>query len=131
MELGLVTMLVDDYDTAITFFVDAVGFVLLEDSPIDGAKRWVVVAPAPDRGHRGAGLLLARASDDAQRHRVGDQTGGRVGFFLHTGDFAGDHARMLAAGVQFVEAPREEPYGTVAVFLDCCGNRWDLIEHRR
>jgi predicted enzyme related to lactoylglutathione lyase len=130
MELGLVTLVVDDYDAAIRFFVDAVGFDLVEDDPIDDVKRWVVVAPSDDRGHRGAGLLLARAGDDAQRRRVGDQTGGRVAFFLHTDDFDGDHARMRDAGVHFVEEPRREPYGSVAVFVDCCGNRWDLLERR-
>ena len=122
--LALVSLLVPDYDRAIAFFTEALGFQLAEDTPLGGDKRWVVVRP---RGG-GAGLLLARADGAAQRARLGDQTGGRVFLFLHTDDFAGDHARMSAAGVRFVEAPRAEPYGTVAVFEDLCGNRWDLIQ---
>ena len=122
MRIGLVTLVVGDYDEAIAFYVDKLGFALAEDTPM-GAKRWVVVRP------RGAetGLLLARAGDKAQAARIGDQTGGRVGFFLNTDDFAADHARMLAAGVQFLEEPRDEAYGSVAVFKDLYGNRWDLI----
>ena len=102
-------------------------FQLLQDVD-QGHKRWVVVGPAEGGG---AALLLARASDEAQRSRIGNQTGGRVGFFLHTDDFHRDHAAMLAAGVQFLEAPREEPYATVAVFRDLYGNTWDLLEPRR
>ena len=124
-ELGAVTLLVRDYDEAIRFFVDAVGFALAEDVDLGEGKRWVVVRPAGGA----AGLLLAVADGPAQQARVGDQTGGRVGFFLHTDDFARDHARMTAAGVQFREQPRHEPYGTVAVFEDLYGNAWDLIEH--
>lgn len=121
--LALATLLVADYDAAIAFYVDAVGFTLSQDEDMGGGKRWVVVTtPA------GGGLLLARASDERQRARVGDQTGGRVAFFLETDDFAADHARMTAAGVRFLEPPRAEPYGTVAVFEDPYGNRWDLIE---
>jgi predicted enzyme related to lactoylglutathione lyase len=121
--LALATLLVPDYDAAIAFYVDAVGFALSRDEDMGGGKRWVVVTtPA------GAGLLLARASDDRQGARVGDQTGGRVAFFLETDDFAADHARMTAAGVRFLEPPRAELYGTVAVFEDPYGNRWDLIE---
>ncbi|MEV4871198.1 VOC family protein [Streptomyces syringium] len=123
--LGLVTLVVRDYDEAIAFYVDAVGFELVEDTRIDDQKRWVVVRPP---GAREAGLLLARAAGPAQEARVGDQTGGRVGLFLNTDDFARDHARMRAAGVVFQEAPRREPYGTVAVFRDLYGNLWDLIE---
>ncbi|WP_370421609.1 VOC family protein [Streptomyces sp. QH1-20] len=123
--LGLVTLVVRDYDEAIAFYVDAVGFELVEDTRIDDRKRWVVVRPP---GARETGLLLARAADPAQEARVGDQTGGRVGLFLNTDDFARDHARMRAAGVVFQEAPRREPYGTVAVFQDLYGNLWDLIE---
>lgn len=122
--LGLVTVVVPDYDGAITFYVDVLGFELLEDTPVEDAKRWVVVAP---RGARETGLLLARAAGPEQAARIGDQTGGRVGWFLHTGDFDGDYARMRAAGVFFEEAPRDEPYGMVAVFRDPYGNRWDLI----
>ncbi|TWP47379.1 VOC family protein [Lentzea tibetensis] len=119
--LGLVTLVVRDYDEAIGFYVDALGFTLVEDTP-QGDKRWVVVAPAS-----GASLLLARASDDAQLARVGDQTGGRVGFFLTTDDFDADYARMTAYGVRFLEAPRDEVYGRVVVFEDLYGNRWDLL----
>ncbi|GGR36112.1 VOC family protein [Streptomyces netropsis] len=122
--LGLVTLVVRDYDEAIAFYVDAVGFELVEDTRIDDRKRWVVVRPP---GARETGLLLARAVGPAQEARVGDQTGGRVGLFLNTDDFARDHARMRAAGVVFQEAPRKEPYGTVAVFRDLYGNLWDLI----
>lgn len=131
MHLGLVTIVVGDYDEAIAFFVGALGFELVEDSPSltnDGLpKRWVVVRPPAAT----TGLLLAEADGAVQQARIGDQTGGRVGFFLDVDDFDGMHARMTAAGVGFVEAPRDEPYGRVAVFLDVAGNRWDLIEPRR
>lgn len=123
--LGQLTFLVHDYDDAISFFVEALGFALLEDTDLGNGKRWVRVAPA---GATETGLLLARAVDDAQRAAVGRQAGGRVAFFLHTDDFARDHARMTAAGVQFREPPRTEPYGTVAVFDDLYGNGWDLIQ---
>lgn len=123
--LGLVTLVVHDYDEAITFYVGALGFELVEDTDMGQGRRWVVVAP---RGSQGSALLLARAVTDEQRARVGDQTGGRVFLFLHTDDFVRDHDAMTAAGVTFVEPPRAEPYGTVAVFEDLYGNRWDLIE---
>ncbi len=124
-------IVIDDYDRAIDFYVNALGFELREDhvigaTPGHPAKRWVVVAPKD----ADTGLLLAQAADDAQRARIGDQTGGRVGFFLHTDDFRRDHAAMTARGVRFLEAPREEDYGTVAVFVDPYGNRWDLLEPR-
>ncbi|MEX2981742.1 VOC family protein [Streptomyces sp. C36] len=125
--LALVTLVVRDYDEAIAFYVDAVGFELREDIPLGDGKRWVVIAPP---GSRESGMLLARAADAAQEARVGDQTGGRVGFFLYTDDFARDHGRMRTAGVHFIEQPRHEPYGTVAVFQDLYGNRWDLLEPR-
>ena len=125
--IGLVTVLVDEYDPAIRFFVDALGFELVEDSAArtnDGEpKRWVVVRP-PDAG---TGVLLARADGDEQRWTIGNQTGGRVGFFLRVDDFDAAHRRMTAAGVTFVESPRDEPYGRVAVFVDIAGNRWDLL----
>ncbi|RFU85309.1 VOC family protein [Streptomyces triticagri] len=127
VHLGMVTLVVRDYDEAIAFYRDVLGFVLLEDTRIDDAKRWVVVAPP---GARETAVLLARAANGRQRDRVGDQTGGRVGWFLSTDDFERDHARLQAAGVVFEEAPREEAYGTVAVFRDLYGNRWDLIEPR-
>ena len=122
--LAAITLLVPTYDEGIAFFRDVLGFELVEDTPLDGGKRWVVVRP---RGAGSTGLLLAQPADDAQRARVGDQTGGRVFLFLHTDDFAGDHERYVAAGVGFLEQPREEEYGMVAVFEDPFGNRWDLL----
>lgn len=124
-EIGAVTLVVRDYDEAIRFYVDAVGFDLAEDVDLGEGKRWVVVRP-----HGGStGLLLAEANGVAQQARVGAQTGGRVGFFLHTDDFDRDYARMSSTGVHFREHPRREPYGTVAVFEDLYGNTWDLIQH--
>ncbi|MBW8738915.1 MAG: VOC family protein [Streptomyces turgidiscabies] len=124
--VALVTLVVDDYDEAIRFYTDALGFRLAEDTPRPDGSRWVVVEPGCEGA--GTGLLLAWAKDEDQRARIGDQTGGRVGFFLHTDDFARDHARMSAAGVTFLEEPRHEPYGSVAVFQDLYGNRWDLLQ---
>ena len=125
--LALTTYLVDDYDRAIQWFTGALGFHLQQDIDQGGGKRWVVVSPSAEGG---AALLLARAASDVQAARVGDQTGGRVAFFLETDDFARDHAALLAAGVNFLEAPRVEPYATVAVFRDLYGNTWDLLEPR-
>ena len=122
--IPLVTVVVRDYDEAIAFYVDAMGFRLNADKSLDDGKRWVVVAPPGD----GASVLLARADGPEQEAAIGSQTGGRVGFFLHTDDFAAEHRRMLAAGVRFLEEPRSEPYGTVAQFEDLYGNRWDLIQ---
>ena len=126
--IAQVALLVDDYDDAIAFYVDRLGFVVKEDTPMGGAKRWVVVGPAALGGRRGSDLLLARAINERQRSRVGDQTGGRVFLFLTTDDFAADYARLRSAGVTFLEVPRLEPYGSVAVFEDLYGNRWDLLE---
>jgi catechol 2,3-dioxygenase-like lactoylglutathione lyase family enzyme len=124
--LGLVALLVRDYDEAIGFYTDRLGFTLVEDTPLaDRGKRWVVVAPP---GARESALLLARADDAPQRSRVGDQAGGRVFLFLYTDDFWRDHAAYREKGVVFVQEPRTEAYGTVAVFEDLYGNRWDLIE---
>ncbi|MFF9125407.1 VOC family protein [Streptomyces sp. NPDC014889] len=123
--IALITLVVDDYDEAIRFYTGALGFRLAEDAPRPDGSRWVVVEPGDGTG---TALLLARAGTGLQRARVGDQTGGRVGFFLHTDDFARDHARMRAAGVTFLEEPRQEPYGRVAVFEDLYGNRWDLLQ---
>jgi len=127
VHLGLTTVVVDDYDDAISFFVDALCFDLVEDSPGatgDGrAKRWVVVRPAGAE----TGLLLARADGDEQARVVGQQVAGRVGFFLHVDDFDTTRRRMLDHGVEFVGDPRDEPYGRVAVFRDVAGNRWDLL----
>ncbi|MDM4720434.1 VOC family protein [Micromonospora sp. WMMA1363] len=125
--LGLIALMVREYDDAITFYTERLGFELVEDTPRPDGSRWVVVRP---RGARETALLLARASTAEQLARVGDQTGGRVGLFLHTEDFAADRARMSAAGVRFREEPRHEPYGSVAVFEDLYGNRWDLIQPR-
>lgn len=121
--LALTTLVVPDYDAGIAFCVDALGFDLIEDSDMGGGKRWVVVG-----GKDGGRLLLAQAANAAQTDAIGNQTGGRVGFFAHTDDFAESHARLVAAGVMFQEQPRHESYGTVAVFSDPFGNRWDLIE---
>ncbi|MEU9128625.1 VOC family protein [Kitasatospora sp. NPDC048540] len=123
--ISLTALLVRDYDEAIAFYVGSLGFELREDTPRGAGKRWVVVAP---RGSRESGLLLARADGPGQEARIGDQTGGRVGHFLITDDFEADHGRMTAAGVRFLEEPRYEPYGTVAVFEDLYGNRWDLLQ---
>ena len=123
--LGLVTVVVRNYDEAISFYVDVLGFELVEDTPVGDGKRWVVVRPP---GAVEAGLLLAAAVTGDQMARIGDQTGGRVGWVLNTEDFDRDFARMTAAGVVFEEAPRREPYGVVAVFVDLYGNRWDLLE---
>lgn len=122
--LALVTLVVNDYDEALDFYVNILGFRLLEDTPLAPGKRWVRVAP----GSSGCQLLLARAGDPRQLSRVGDQTGGRVAFFLHTDDFDADHANLLKHGVPIVQEPRHEPYGRVLVFEDLYGNRWDLIE---
>ena len=123
--IGLVTLVVSDYDEAIAYFTGKLGFALLQDSPVEAGKRWVVVAP---QGAGGSGLLLAKAADERQRRAVGAQAGGRVFLFLYTDDFRRDHAAFQARGVTFVDKPRVEPYGTVAVFTDLHGNRWDLIE---
>jgi catechol 2,3-dioxygenase-like lactoylglutathione lyase family enzyme len=121
--LALTTLVVPDYDAGIAFCVGALGFDLIEDSDMGEGKRWVVVG-----GADGGRLLLAQAANDAQAAAIGNQTGGRVGFFAHTDDFTSTQARLVDAGVTFHEQPRHEAYGTVAVFSDPFGNRWDLIE---
>lgn len=126
--VATVALVVRDYDEAIAWYVGRLGFLLLEDVDLGDGKRWVTVTPAKAQGAR---LLLAEASDEAQRQSIGNQTGGRVFLFLETDDFARDHATMLDKGVEFREAPRFEPYGTVAVFADLHGNLWDLIEPKR
>lgn len=128
MYLEHTALIVEDYDTAIAFFVDKLGFELVEDSPAltttgGEPKRWVVVKPPGAR----TGLLLAQADGDRQSEAVGDQFAGRVGLFLRVDDFDGAYDRMRAAGVEFVTQPRAEQYGQVAVFLDVAGNRWDLL----
>ncbi len=123
----MVAIVVEEYDPAIEFFVDVLGFELVEDSPSltnDGRpKRWVVVRPPGAE----TGVLLARADGDDQSAVIGKQTAGRVGFFLRVDDFESAYERMAAAGVEFVSLPRAEPYGRVAVFVDIAGNRWDLL----
>lgn len=125
--LELVTIVVDEYDPAIDFFVNVLGFELVEDSPSltnDGRpKRWVVVRPPSAQ----TGVLLARADGEHQAEVVGGQVAGRVGFFLRVGDFESTYDRMVAAGVEFVSEPRTEVYGRIAVFVDIAGNRWDLL----
>jgi catechol 2,3-dioxygenase-like lactoylglutathione lyase family enzyme len=122
--IGALTFLVSDYDEAIAYFTETFGFLLVEDTPLEPGKRWVLVAP-PGGETR---LLLAKAADQNQVARIGDQSGGRVFLFLHTDDFWRDHARLVAKGVRFLETPRDEPYGWVAVFQDRWGNRWDLLQ---
>ncbi len=122
--IGAVALLVPDYDEAIRFYTQALGFRLVEDTALGDGKRWVLVAP---RGG-GTSLLLARADTAAQVARIGDQAGGRVFLFLHTDDFWRDYHAMRDQGVRFREAPRTEPYGTVVVFEDVCGNPWDLLQ---
>lgn len=124
LRFDLTTLVVRDYDEAVRFFVETLGFSLTEDVDLGGGKRWVVVRP----DGTGAGLLLAQASSPEQAASIGDQTGGRVAFFLHTDDLDRTVAEWTVKGVRFAERPRSEPYGKVVVFLDLCGNRWDLIE---
>ncbi len=123
--LALTALLVRDYDEAIAFFTGALRMVLIEDSPRGEGKRWVVVGAASGQGGQ---LLLARAATAEQEARIGDQTGGRVGWFFHSEHFWSDYDHMRAQGVRFAEEPRHEPYGWVVVFLDLYGNRWDLLE---
>ena len=127
--IGALTLLVADYDQAIRFFTEGLGFALLEDTRLDEpgkpGKRWVRVAP---KGAPGSALLLAQAANAQQQAAIGQQGGGRVFLFLETDDFWGDYQRMLAYGVHFCEQPRDEPYGTVVVFEDISGNRWDLLQ---
>ncbi len=122
--VAMIAVIVRDYDEAIAWYRDALDFALLEDSDRGAGKRWVRMAP---RGNAHFSLLLAKAATPQQATAIGDQHGSRVGFFLHTDEFAGDHARLVAAGADFEEAPRHEAYGSVVVFRDLYGNRWDLI----
>ena len=125
-QLAHVALVVRDYDEALAFYTQQLGFQLLADTPLGGGKRWVLVAPPGPAG--GSALLLARADGPAQLARVGDQTGGRVFLFLTTDDFWRDYHGFQARGVRFLETPREEVYATVAVFEDLYGNRWDLLQ---
>jgi catechol 2,3-dioxygenase-like lactoylglutathione lyase family enzyme len=126
--IGYVALVVRDYDEAISYFTEKLGFELVEDSPskdrLGRDKRWVLVRPS---GSQGTCLLLAKASTPDEDHHIGNQTGGRVSLFLHTDDFWRDYRAMAARGVKFLEKPREESYGTVVVFEDLYGNKWDLL----
>lgn len=126
--ISLVTVLVRDYDDAIAFYTGRLGFTLIEDTALGGGKRWVRLAPPNSPGGQ---LLLAKAATPEQERRVGDQTGGRVFLFLQTDDFWRDFREMKSRGVVFAEEPRKEVYGTVAVFADLCGNKWDLVERAK
>jgi catechol 2,3-dioxygenase-like lactoylglutathione lyase family enzyme len=123
--LGYVALVVRDYDEALAFFTQALGFTLVEDTPLGGGKRWVLVRRPNSQG---TSLLLARAATAEQESRIGNQTGGRVFLFLHTDDFWRDYRQMTAREVKFRDQPRQETYGTVAVFEDLYGNKWDLLE---
>ncbi|MBE0671308.1 MAG: VOC family protein [Anaerolineales bacterium] len=123
--INSVTYLVRDYDEAIDFFTSKLQFDLISDTPLDENKRWVLVRP---RGADGTSLLLAKAATPEQEAFIGNQTGGRVFLFLHTDDFERDYNSMLSRGIEFLEEPRREEYGTVAVFRDLYGNKWDLLE---
>jgi catechol 2,3-dioxygenase-like lactoylglutathione lyase family enzyme len=124
-KIGYFSFLVRDYDEAISYFVDKLRFKLLEDTDMGGGKRWVRIAPT---GSGECSLLLAKASDQNQAYHIGNQTGGRVFLFLHTDDFYRDYEYMKSKNVTFIEEPREEKYGTVVVFKDLYGNKWDMIE---
>jgi catechol 2,3-dioxygenase-like lactoylglutathione lyase family enzyme len=126
--LGAVSLLVRDYDEATAWFTRVLGFELVEDTALGDGKRWVLVAPP---GSAGCRILLAKAKNARESAAIGNQSGGRVFLFLHTDDFSRDHRAFAERGVRFVEEPRHEAYGTVAVFEDLCGNRWDLVELKR
>ena len=123
MEFASTTIVVDEYDRAIDYYTNILGFTLTEDTVLSPDKRWVTVRP----GTQGASILLAKAATPEQSSRIGNQTGGRVGFFLHTDTFDADYARMKSAGVVFIDLPRTEDYGKVIVFVDLYGNKWDFI----
>lgn len=125
--IGAITLLVANYDDAIAFYRDRMGFVLIEDTALGNGKRWVLIAPSLGSEAR---LLLAKAANPEQATQIGHQAGGRVFLFLHTTDFSADYERMKTNGVTFLEAPRYETYGAVAVFEDLYGNKWDLLEKR-
>jgi len=127
MEIAQLSLVVRDYDEAIAWYGQRLGFELVEDSDLGGGKRWILLAPP---GAKGARLLLAKAVTPEQQSHIGNQTGGRVFLFLHTDDFDRDYEAMLSQGVKFIDNPRNEVYGTVVVFEDLYGNRWDLVERR-
>ncbi len=122
--LGMIAIVIDEYDAAISHYVDDLGFTLVEDKEMTPEKRWVVVAPSKD----GAKILLARAATDQQRATIGNSTGGRVGFFMYTTNFDETYENYKSRGIEFIEQPRREAYGQVVVFKDKYGNKWDLIE---
>jgi len=124
--LGMITIVIDDYDAAISFYVNDLGFTLVEDTEITPEKRWVVVSPGKD----GAKILLAKASNEEQKAAIGNSTGGRVGFFLYTTNFSETFQVFNSRGIEFIESPRQEAYGQVVVFKDKYGNKWDLIEQQ-
>ena len=123
--LGMIAIVVDDYDQAISHYVNDLGFALIEDKEMTSEKRWVVVAPGSD----GARILLAKAATDAQKAAIGNSTGGRVAFFMYTTNFNETYNAYSSRGIEFIESPRQEAYGQVVVFKDKYGNKWDLIEH--
>ncbi|CAB4536310.1 unannotated protein [freshwater metagenome] len=122
----MITIVVDDYDTAISHYVNELGFPLIEDTVLTSEKRWVVVAP----GETGGKILLAKAANEAQIAAIGNSTGGRVGFFLYTSSFQETYQLFLSRGIEFIEVPRNESFGQVVVFKDKYGNKWDLIEDK-
>lgn len=123
--LAYVAIVVDDYDKAISFYTEKLNFTLVEDTVLTETKRWVLVSPP---GSNGCSLLLAKAANDEQQSRIGNQTGGRVFLFLYTDNFKSDYENLVAKGIKIIRGPKEEPYGTVLVFEDLYGNLWDLIE---
>ena len=124
--LGMIAIVIDDYDAAITHYVNDLGFTLFEDKVMSPEKRWVVVAP----GKEGARILLAKAANEQQKAVIGNSTGGRVGFFMYTTNFNETYETYSSRGIEFIETPRQEAYGQVVVFKDKYGNKWDLIEQR-
>ena len=124
--LGMIAIVVDDYDRAISHYVNDLGFTLIEDKEMTPEKRWVVVAPSSD----GARILLAKAANDIQKAAIGNSTGGRVAFFMYTTNFNGTYNAYISRGIEFIESPRQEAYGQVVVFKDKYGNKWDLIEQK-
>jgi uncharacterized glyoxalase superfamily protein PhnB len=125
--LGMVAIVIDDYDEAIAHYVNDLGFALIEDTELSPEKRWVVVAPSSS----GAQILLAKASNEQQMNAIGNSTGGRVGFFLYTDNFKESYQNYLANRIEFMETPRQESFGQVVVFKDKYGNKWDLIENSK
>ena len=124
--LGMIALVIDDYDSAITHYVNDLGFTLIEDTVLSPEKRWVVVAPSA----QGARILLAKAANEAQVAVIGNSTGGRVGFFMYTTNFNETYEGYTSKGIEFIETPRQEAYGQVVVFKDKYGNKWDLIEQK-